>query len=266
MDRLEVGVAHDRIRDRPERRHDRVHEAGLAAGGLEVDLAGVEVDEVVDDRLGRPDLLAPAIGRLADDLVGVLAVGQPDDADLVELDARIGDRELADQRLERGRPERARLLAGRVDVVGERDLLGVSGQERDLARRQRRPERGDDVLEAGLVGHERVRVALDDHRLAGLADRALRLVDEVERPALVEHRRRRGVEVLRAVVPAVVHRRREDPPTESDRRAVRVADREDHPLAEAVVDAAPPRLARLGEADLDELLRRGRCASPRAGG
>ncbi len=90
----------------------------------------MEVDEVVDDRLGGPDLLAPTIGRLANDLVGILAVGQADDADLVELDAGVGGRQLADQRLERLRPERARLLAGRVDVVGERDLLRVAGEQR----------------------------------------------------------------------------------------------------------------------------------------
>ena len=137
VDRLEVGVAHHRVRDRPERRRDRVDEAGLAARRLEVDLAGVEVDQVVDDRLGRPDLLAPAVGRLADDLVGILAVGQADDPDLVELDAGVGRRELSDQRLERRRPERPGLLAGRVDVVGEGDLLRVARQERDLAGRQR---------------------------------------------------------------------------------------------------------------------------------
>ena len=134
MDELEIGVAHDRVRDRPERRHDRVDEAGLAAGRLEVDLASVEVDQVVDDRLGRPDLLAPAIRRLADDLVGVLAVGQADDADLVELDAGIGRRQLADQRLERLAPNVPGLLAGGVDVVGEGDLLRVAGEQRDLAR------------------------------------------------------------------------------------------------------------------------------------
>ena len=65
--------------------------------------------------------------------------------------------------------ERAGLLAGGVDVVRERDPLRVARQERDLAGRQRRPERGDDVVEARLVGHERVGVALDDDGLAGLA-------------------------------------------------------------------------------------------------
>ena len=76
---------------------------------------------------------------------------------------------------ERGHPERAGLLAGRVDVVGEHDPARVSRQQRDLARRQRGAEAGDDVVEAGLVGHQRVGVALDDDRLARLADRALGL-------------------------------------------------------------------------------------------
>ena len=100
----------------------------------QVDGARVDVDQVVDDRLGGPDLLAPAVGRLADDLVGILALGQADDADLVELDAGVVARQLADELLERRRAERAGLLAGRVDVVGERDPLGVAGEQRDLAR------------------------------------------------------------------------------------------------------------------------------------
>ena len=212
------------------------------------------VDQVVDDRLGRPDLLAPAVGGLADDLVGVLAVGQADDPDLVELDARVGDRELPDQRLEGLGSERPGLLAGRVDVVGQGDLRRVAGEERDLAGRQGGPERGHDVVEARLMGHQRVRVALDDHGLAALPDRALGAVDQVERPALVEERRRRGVEVLRAMVLAVVGRVPEDPPAKPDRAAAGVADREDHPLAEPVVDAAAGRLAGLGEPDLDEVV------------
>ncbi len=214
----------------------------------------MEVDQVVDDRLSRPDLLPPAVRRLADDLVGVLAVGQANDADLVELDPRVGHGQLPDERLERLGPERPGLLTGRVDVVGERDLLGVSGEETDLARSERGPERRDDVIEARLVGHQCVRVALDDHRLARLADRALGLVDEVERPALVEQWRRRGVQVFRPMVPTVLRGGGQDPPAEPDRRPVRVADREDDPLAESVVDAAPARLPRLGQPHLDELV------------
>ena len=133
-DALEPAVAHDRVRDGPDRRHDRVDEARLAARRLEVVGLRIGVDEVVDDRLGRADLLAPAVRRLADDLVRVLAVRQAHDADLVQLDAALGGGELADQALQRLDAERARLLAGGIDVVGERDLLGVAGQQRDLAR------------------------------------------------------------------------------------------------------------------------------------
>ena len=125
---LEVGVAHDRVRDGPEGRHDRVDEAGLARPAVRTSTrVGLAVDQVVDDRLGGPDLLAPAVGRLADDLVGVLALGQPDDAGLVELMPVSVGCDLADQLLELPDPERARALAGRVDVVGERDPSSRSG-------------------------------------------------------------------------------------------------------------------------------------------
>ena len=134
-----------------------------------------------------------------------------------------------------------------VDVVGEHDPARIAGQQRDLARRQRGPEAGDDVVEAGLVRHQGVRVALDDDRLARLADRALGLVDQVERPALVEERRRRGVQVLRSVA-------LEQPAAQPDGVAVLVADREDDARAELVVDAAAAALPGRGEADLDELL------------
>jgi hypothetical protein len=140
VDLLEVGVAHHRVGDRPEGRGDGVDESSLAAGGLEVDLAGVEVDQVVDNGLGRPDLLAPAVGRLADNLVGVLAVGQANDADLVELDPGVGRGQLADKRFERLGPKGSSLLAGGIDVVGEGDLLGIAGEEADLTRCERRPE------------------------------------------------------------------------------------------------------------------------------
>ena len=81
---------------------------------------------------------------------------------------------------------------------------------------------------------------------SGLADGALGLVDEVERPALVEQRRRRGVEVL-GPLPF------QQPPAEPDGVAVRVADREEDAGTELVDDPAAA-LARAGEADLDELL------------
>ena len=50
--------------------------------------AGVVVDEVFDERLRLRDGGLPDLRRLADDLVGILAVGELDDADVLELDAR----------------------------------------------------------------------------------------------------------------------------------------------------------------------------------
>src|SRR5258706_72453 len=90
-----------------------------------------------------------------------------------------------------------------------------------------------------------------------LAHRALGLVDEVQRPALVEEGRRRGVQVFRARLPGsavepdrgALHA--QDPAAEANRRAVLVADREDDPAAELVddADAARLRAARRGESD-----------------
>ena len=211
LDLAEVGVAHHGIRDAAQDVEHGVDEARLAAGRPQVVGAGVDVDEVVDDRLRRPDLLAPSVRLVAQDLVRVAVVGQADHADVVEGHPGVVARELADQLLERRRPERAGLLAGGVDVVGERDPLGVARDQRDLAGRERGAQRRDDVVEPGLVRHQRVRVALDDHRLAGLADRRLGAVDEVERAALVEQRGRRGVQVLRPVV-AILGSYRHAPP------------------------------------------------------
>src|SRR5207253_1526205 len=78
-------------------------------------------------------------------------------------------------------------------------------------------------------------------------------VDEVERPALVEERRRRGVQVFRSVVTGVAVGD-EIAAAEADRSPVCVADREDDPLAEAIVAAATAR-SHGYEADLGELLR-----------
>ena len=115
------------------------------------------------------------------------------------------------------------------------------------------PRTGDHVREAGLVGHEGVGVALDDDRGAGLADLRLRPVQQVERAALVEERGRRGVEVLRALGVGAVGAL-EDAAAQARGVAGRVADREDDPRPEAVVDAVAA-LARRGQARLDQLGR-----------
>ena len=188
--------------------------------------ARVRIDEVIDDRPCVADGIAPGSRGLAQHLVGVLALGQANDPDVVQLDPGVVARELPDERFQARRAQRARLLAGRVDVVGERDPAPVARalpyrmRQRDLARRERRAQGCDDVLEARLVGHERVGVALDDDRLAALADGALGAVDEIQRPALVEQRGRRDAGTS-GPSPAGI---RQHPPPEADGMAVRVAD------------------------------------------
>ena len=73
-------------------------------------------------------------------------------------------------------------------------------------------------------------------------------VDQVQRPALVEERRGRRVEVLRAVIAASSPSAPRIRPPRPIGVAVRVADREDDPPAEPVVGAAPALPRRVGEA------------------
>ena len=107
---LEVGVADHRVADLAERRQDGVDEPLAALGRADVDPRGVVVDEVGQDRVRGPDRLAPQVGRLADDLVGVLALGQPDDADVGQPDAAVG-LDLGDEVVQLGHAERAGALA-----------------------------------------------------------------------------------------------------------------------------------------------------------
>ena len=79
-----------------------------------------------------------------------------------------------------------------------------------------------------------------------LPDRALGAVDQVERAALVEERRRRGVEVL-GPLPF------QEAATQPDCVTALVADREDDPRPELVVDAAAAAGPWRGEPHLDEL-------------
>ena len=117
----------------------------------------------------------------------------------------------------------------------------------DLPGRQRGAEARDDVVEAGLVRHQRVGVALDDDGLVLAPDRALGPVDEIERPALVEERGRRGVEVLGPLA-------FEEAAAEADRMTALVPDGEDDARPELVIDAATAARPGRGEPDLDELL------------
>ena len=155
---------------------------------------------------GLSAALLPRLRVVAHDLVRVAAVGQPDDADVRQAALVRAALDLADERRQLRGAERRRALSGRVDVVGHRDARRVARDELDLRGGERRAERADDVLEALLVGHQGVRVALDEHGHALLADRRLGAVDQVQRAALVEEQRGRRVEVLGTWVPAVFAR------------------------------------------------------------
>ena len=112
--------------------------------------------------------------------------------------------QLADQLLERRRAERARLLAGRVDVVGQGDPLRVAGEQRDLAAASA-PCRGWRRRSRSPPGGPSARPCSPRRSPPGRScGSPLRPVDEVQRPALVEQRRRRRVQVLGPAVDAVL--------------------------------------------------------------
>ena len=235
---LQVGVTDDRVGDPPEGRQDTVDEALPAFGSPNIDPRRVEVDQIRQDRVRRSRGFAPQVRVLPDDLVGILAVRKPDDADIGQAEPAVG-LDLGDQRVQLGDPKRAGALPGGIDVVGEGDLLRVAGEERDLAGRQRRPQRGYNGVEAGLVGHQGVGVALDDDGLPALADGRLRAVDQVQRPALVEQRRRGRIQVFGAMV-RLIAIGDEVAATQAHGISVLVADREDDPGPEAVDRTTAP--------------------------
>ncbi len=145
--------------------------------------------------------------------------------------------DLADERRQLRGTKGGRALPCRVDVVSQRDARRVARDELDLGRRECRAERADDVVEALLMCHQRVGVALDQDCHALLADGGLGAVDQVQRPALVEQRGRRRVEVLGSLVARVLALLlgADDAPAQAGRVARGVADREDDPAAEAIV-------------------------------
>ena len=124
------------------------------------------------------------------------------------------------------------VLPGVVAVVGDHDLLGVAGEELRLLGGEGGAHAGDRAVEAGGDGADDVEVALAENGPAGLADRALRLVQAVEEVPLVEALGLVGVDVLGLVVA-------QRPPAEADQPARGVVDGEHQPVAEAVVGLAP---------------------------
>ena len=117
-----------------------------------------------------------------------------------------------------------------VAVEDENETIGIAPQELGMALAERRAEDGDDVIATDLPGREAIGVALDDDRPACPGHGVARAVEAVEKRALREHRRLGGVDVFRPL-----GRSGENAATEGDTPSLRVADREHHPVAEAVV-------------------------------
>ena len=143
-----------------------------------VHLARGALHEVRQELLGGLDRRPPPVRIGPNQLVGILAGRDADDPHLAHDRA-----ELLEQAALGGG------LAREVDVVGQRDRIGIAVGELDLPGGERRPQAGDDVLEPGLVRGHHIGVALDDDRQLLPPDRALREVDAVQRPALVEDQR-----------------------------------------------------------------------------
>ena len=133
------------------------------------------------------------------------------------------------------------LLPGLVAVEGEDHLAAraVVGDQAaghlDVVRAERGAARGHRRPDAGQVGRHHVRVALDEHQLALLGDRALGQVDAVEHLGLLVERRLGGVQVLGAGIVVV-----ELAGAEADGRAGHVPDGPEQAAAEPVVQAALP--------------------------
>ena len=121
---------------------------------------------------------------------------------------------------------------------------------RQVLRRGRRAERRDRISDAGLMQSNDVHVAFNDEQPRQGSRRLARFVQAVQLAALVEQLGLRRVQVLGL---ALV----EHAPAEADRAAARIADREHHAIAEAVVVAGSRRLALAldDQADLQQLAR-----------
>ncbi len=115
--------------------------------------------------------------------------------------------------------------AGLVAVVQQDHAAGVAAEERGLVVGERGAERRDHVFDAGEHEPEHVEVALHHEGPALAPDRLLRLVQVVERGALVEDLGLGGVQVLRLPLA-------EDPAPERHHPPAQVVDREEEPAPE----------------------------------
>ena len=145
---LQVAVAAHRIGDGAQRGQHRGHELLAARHGGLVVARGGAVDEELHDGLRVLGGLAPDVGVVADDLVGIATVGQAHHVDVGEAAAVGRALDLADQRGQLGGTEGRRALPGSIDVIGQRDARRVAREQLHLARGERGAHAADDVLEA----------------------------------------------------------------------------------------------------------------------
>ncbi len=232
---LHVAVPADRVGDGAQRgQHGGDEPLPAGHGALIMPLRGA-VDEELHDGLRGLGGSPPGFGVVADDLVGIALVRQADDIHIRQPAAIGRALDLADQGGQLRGAEGGSALAGGIHVIGQGDARGVAGEQLHLSRGERRAHAADDVLEAGLVGHQGIRVALHQHGPSILADGRLGTVDEVQRAALVEEQRLGGIEVLGSAVRGL---RTEDATSQAGGTPAGIPDGEDDAGTEAVVDAA----------------------------
>src|SRR5436190_500899 len=235
------------------RTRSRSTDGGPATGGFARAVKGVG-----EKAPRRRDARLEGGGALrAEEGVGVVAGREQRHAEAERAPAleraRAADRprDSAPRRLEQLLGALGRLATGRVGVEEQHRIVAVAPEERQLRRGKGGAERRDRLAEAVLVGHEAVHVTLHEQRAVLRLDRGARQVGGVEEVAFRVERRLGRVQVLGRLVA-------EGAPAEGDGAPLEVADREEEPAAETVVDAgavlALDREARRHERLLADLL------------
>jgi len=215
-----VLAAHGRLADAREYRHHLMECPDLAVERVVIRMREDVAQAVLDERQclldERPEGVGPV---LADELIGVLAVWHDNDAD---AGPRIAHNGQCAYRC---------LLPRLVAVVAEAYLRCVVQELLRMLRRERRAERCDHIVHAGVEHRYRIHVALDDDGPALLLDGAVRAVEAEEQLPLIEEDGLRCVEILRCRII-------EDAAAEADDAPALIRNRDDHAPAEAVVEAA----------------------------
>src|SRR6185437_7864058 len=210
-----IEIARQRISGRANRWQQAVDRLALAAKIAEPAAALEDLDLAIEyvERL-RSGPLEPLGADACDECVGVVAVGEGDDAN---------HRAAGEQRVAGAK---RRLEPRLIAVVQEKHVLGVLAQQGDLLLGERRAEWSDDFVDAGEHEPYRVEVTFDDEDAVVLADRLFRRVHPVQQRALREDLGLRRVEILRLTLA-------EHPTAEADGTPRRIGDRKDQPMPKA---------------------------------